>query len=228
MSTLTGLLPLSLLGALVGLDVVSFPQAMISRPLVAATLAGALVGQPARGLVVGVVLELFALETLPVGASRYPEWGSASVVGGALNGIAPDGSSSALLIAVWAALVTAIFGGWSMVQHRRLIARSTAVARSELAAGSSEAVMAVQLRGLTADLVRGGLVTGLALALLQPLTRALVAMWTTDDVLARVLVISFAGAVGGASVWNVTRTVRHARWFLAGGLAVGLGLLVTR
>ena len=29
-------------------------------------------------------LELIALETLPFGASRYPEWGSASVVGGAI------------------------------------------------------------------------------------------------------------------------------------------------
>ena len=36
-----GLIPLALLGALLGLDVVSFPQAMISRPLVAATLGGA-------------------------------------------------------------------------------------------------------------------------------------------------------------------------------------------
>ena len=39
-----GLIPLALLGALLGLDVVSFPQAMISRPIAAATLAGALVG----------------------------------------------------------------------------------------------------------------------------------------------------------------------------------------
>ena len=31
------LLPLAILGAVLGLDVVSFPQAMISRPLVAAT-----------------------------------------------------------------------------------------------------------------------------------------------------------------------------------------------
>ena len=38
------LLPLSLLGAIVGLDVVCFPQVMYSRPLVAATLAGAFVG----------------------------------------------------------------------------------------------------------------------------------------------------------------------------------------
>jgi mannose/fructose/N-acetylgalactosamine-specific phosphotransferase system component IIC len=226
-TSLIGLFPLALLGALVGLDVVSFPQAMISRPLVAATLAGALVGQPVRGLVIGVVLELFALEMLPVGASRYPEWGSASVVGGALHGLTPEGSSGALLIAVWAALITAMFGGWSMVQHRRLIARSTAAARSELAAGSSRAVTAIQLRGLTADLVRAGLVTALALALFAPLTRALVTMWTMDDGLSRALVVALAGAVGGAAVWNVTHTVRHARWFLLGGLAAGLSLMVT-
>src|ERR671933_420064 len=78
------LIPLGLLGALLGLDTVSFPQAMFSRPLVAATLGGALLGAPLEGLLVGATLELIALETLPFGASRYPEWGSAAVVGGAL------------------------------------------------------------------------------------------------------------------------------------------------
>src|SRR5215212_4283132 len=93
------LLPLALLGAVLGLDVVSFPQAMISRPLVAATLAGFLVGRPEAGLLVGAALELFALETLPFGASRYPEWGSASVVGGALFARQP-GSAGGLTTAV--------------------------------------------------------------------------------------------------------------------------------
>ena len=44
----------------------------------------------ARGLLLGAALELIALETLPFGASRYPEWGSASVVGGAIFAIASD------------------------------------------------------------------------------------------------------------------------------------------
>ena len=78
------LLPIALLGAVLGMDVVTFPQAMISRPIVAATLAGAFVGNASAGLVMGAVLELLALEMLPFGAARYPEWGSASVVGGAL------------------------------------------------------------------------------------------------------------------------------------------------
>ena len=84
MITLIDLIPLALLGGVLGLDVVSFPQAMISRPLVAATLGGALLGQASSGLLLGAALELIALETLPFGASRYPEWGSASVVGGAI------------------------------------------------------------------------------------------------------------------------------------------------
>ena len=42
------LIPFVALGALVGLDVVSFPQMMISRPLVAATVAGALAGDAMR------------------------------------------------------------------------------------------------------------------------------------------------------------------------------------
>ena len=37
-------LPMAILGALLGLDVVSFPQAMVSRPIIAATLAGAFIG----------------------------------------------------------------------------------------------------------------------------------------------------------------------------------------
>ena len=51
-------LPIAMLGALLGLDVVSFPQAMVSRPIVAATLAGAFIGHPPAGLLIGVVLEL--------------------------------------------------------------------------------------------------------------------------------------------------------------------------
>jgi len=100
-------LPIALLGALLGLDVVSFPQAMISRPIVAATLAGGLIGHPSAGLLIGVFLELIALDTLPFGASRYPEWGSAGVVGGALYSAQAPGMPGALPASMLAALLTA-------------------------------------------------------------------------------------------------------------------------
>ena len=78
------ILPIALLGAVCGLDFVSFPQAMISRPIVGATAGGAILGSPTEGLLIGVVLELLALDTRPFGASRYPEWGTAGVTGGAV------------------------------------------------------------------------------------------------------------------------------------------------
>ena len=129
------LLPLALLGGLLGLDVVAFPQAMISRPLVASTLTGALVGYPENGLIVGATLELIALETLPFGASRYPEWGSASVVGGALFTLHGGQLAGGLEVAVLGALATAFVGGWSMVKLRQLNARWARNSAQALEAG---------------------------------------------------------------------------------------------
>ena len=95
-------LVLATLGAILGLDVVSFPQAMISRPIVGATLGGAFMGNAGVGLLCGVLIELFAHETLPFGASRYPEWGSSSPIAGAAAaaGAASGNVSMALLFAV--------------------------------------------------------------------------------------------------------------------------------
>ena len=223
-----GLLPLALLGAILGLDVVSFPQAMISRPLAAATFAGALMGRPGHGLIAGAVLELFALETLPFGASRYPEWGSASVVGGALFAAQPIGSAGALTVAVCAALFTAWFGGLTMVWHRRLIARWAAGMRDSLAAGSCDAVIALQLRGLTSDVVRAGLLTWIALIVFMPVANAILAHWSFSSAASRAVVVICAGAVAGGAIWKIVHNTKGTTWFLLGGLAVGsLLLLVT-
>lgn len=223
-----GLLPLALLGAVLGLDVVSFPQAMISRPIAAATLAGALVGRAGHGLMAGAVLELFALETLPFGASRYPEWGSASVVGGALYAMQPDGTPGALTVAVCASLITGYVGSWTMVWHRRLIARWAAGMRDALTAGSCDAVTSLQLRGLTSDAARGGLLTWLALLALVPLERTILAHWTFSAAESRAAVVILAGAVAGGAIWKIVHNTRGTSWFLLGGIAVGsLMLLVT-
>jgi mannose/fructose/N-acetylgalactosamine-specific phosphotransferase system component IIC len=223
-----GLLPLALLGAVLGLDVVSFPQAMISRPIAAATFAGALMGRPGHGLIAGAVLELFALETLPFGASRYPEWGSASVVGGALFAAQPTGSPGALTVAVCAALVTAWIGSLTMIWHRRLIAHWAAGMREALTSGSCDAVTALQLRGLTSDAARAGLLTWLSLAAFVPLEQALLSQWSFDAEMSRAVVVILAGAVAGGAIWKIVHNTKGTTWFLLGGAAIGsLMLLVT-
>ena len=72
----------ALLGGFVGLDATSFPQVMISRPVVAGVLTGVLFGRPAEGLAVGFLVEAFSLIILPIGAARYPDSGTATVTMG--------------------------------------------------------------------------------------------------------------------------------------------------
>src|SRR6266704_6422605 len=164
-------LPIGLLGALLGLDVVSFPQAMVSRPIVAATLAGAFIGHPPAGLLIGVVLELIALDTLPFGASRYPEWGSAGVVGGALFAAEAPGMPGALPASLLAALLTASISAWSMVMLRRLIALRLERTRDQLEAGSRVVLLALHLSGASLDLLRAALVTIVAMIIFAPLVK---------------------------------------------------------
>lgn len=216
--------PLAILGAVLGLDVVSFPQAMVSRPIVAATAAGALIGQPLRGLVMGVALEFFALESLPFGASRYPEWGSAAVVGGALFAMTPDNTPAAMTMAALAALITATVGGTSMVALRRWSHAVAASRQQALAEGSGRAIVGLQLAGMTADLLRGGILTFGALAVFDPLRTAILATFTFPGTLSRAVVVSVASAVGLAAVWKVVRTTEGARWWLLGGLVLGFGI----
>jgi PTS system mannose-specific IIC component len=218
------LMPLAALGAVLGLDVVSFPQAMISRPIVASTLAGAMLGQPVRGLIMGVALEFFALESMPFGASRYPEWGSASVVGGALFAMTPDGTPAAMTLSALAALVAAQVGGLSMVALRRWNAQLARGRQAELAAGSGRAVAMLQLSGMAADFVRGGLLTMFGLSAFAPLRVAILGTFTFPNTLSRAVVVSAASAVGLAAVWKVTSTAHGARWWLLGGLVLGFAL----
>jgi PTS system mannose-specific IIC component len=219
------LLRLAVLGAVLGLDVVSFPQAMISRPLVAATLAGVVVGNPVAGLLVGAVLELFALETLPVGASRYPEWGSAAVVGGGLFAQQPEASAGALCLSVLVGLLAAWVSGESMVLLRRLNGQLARANLDRLAAGSARSVVGLQLAGLGGDLVRGFALSVVALGIAQPLVRMALGTWGVDQRWSQAFVVTLAAIVAGGAVWKLVHAVPRARWLFLGGLVVGLAAM---
>lgn len=225
MDAFVPLLPLAILGAVLGLDTVSFPQAMLSRPLVAATLGGTLAGSPSGGLLVGAALELIALETLPFGASRYPEWGSASAVGGALFASSANPPTGAMSLAVIAAVATAWVGGWSMVKVRQLNARMAHQAQSGLDAGARGSVIGLQLKGMTADLVRGFLLTLVAVVVFAPLTRASLGLWTLDARVSRAIAVAIAASVAGGAVWKLFHGSIPARWAFLTGLVAGFTIM---
>ena len=225
---LIDLLPIVMLGAFLGMDVVTFPQAMISRPIVAATAAGAFIGNAPAGLVMGAILELLALEMLPFGASRYPEWGSASVVGGALYASSWGDPPGALAASLLAALVTAMISGWSMVKLRRLNATRATRLRPQLDAGSARAVTDLQLGGLIGDLIRGALVTLFAMLVFSWLTPEITQRWATDGRDTRAAVVAVVAAVAAGAIWKIFHSVPKARLLFVFGLVIGAVLVVNR
>lgn len=217
---------LSLLGGVLGLDTVSFPQAMLSRPIVGATLSGAILGDAGAGLLVGAALELFAVDTLPFGASRYPEWGSAAVIGGALFTKAGAYDAGRLTTTVLGTLAIAWIGGWSMVQVRKLNAVWARGHHDAVARGARRTVIGLQMAGLGADLVRGIVLTALGLMALQPLQVAALDSWGTGAPLSRAVVVGAAGAVSLGAAYKLFHALPGFRWQFMLGLAVGLGLVV--
>jgi hypothetical protein len=98
---------LALLGGIVAVDATSVLQSMLSRPLVAALLTGLVLGRPEEALLLGLVLEAFALVILPIGAARYPEAGIGAVAASGGYLVAQTAEPVAGL------LVAAVFGlGW--------------------------------------------------------------------------------------------------------------------
>jgi PTS system mannose-specific IIC component len=226
MTPLVTVMPFAMLGAVLGLDVVSFPQAMISRPIVASTLAGALAGSATAGLLMGITLELLAMETLPVGASRYPEWGSAAVVGGTAFASQPTPTAAAFAIAVLGALVTAWAGGWSMHVLRKANGAWARRVQGAIDAGDERTVNGLQLRGLTADLVRGGLLTGVSLAVLHLVEAPLAERWRLSDAWTVGIIATSAAVVAASATWKLSRGVSKAHWLFLGGALVGSVLVL--
>jgi mannose/fructose/N-acetylgalactosamine-specific phosphotransferase system component IIC len=91
-------LALCLFGGWVAADATSFGQLMISRPIVACSVAGWIAGDPLAGATIGVVLEVLSIDVLPVGAVRYPESGPAAVIAGAAYATSSQTASAMLLI----------------------------------------------------------------------------------------------------------------------------------
>jgi mannose/fructose/N-acetylgalactosamine-specific phosphotransferase system component IIC len=201
---------------------------MLSRPVVASTITGVLLGKPLQGLMLGATLELFAVDTLPFGASRYPEWGSSSVVGGALFSLLPGTAAGALTTSVLAALAVAWVGGWSMVYVRLFNAWLARRRHDAVAAGDRRAVVGVQLKGLTADLSRGIVLTAAGLWLLVPAQQALLSSWGVSAPLSRSVVVAAAAAVALGATYKLFHAVPRFLWLFVLSLSAGLALVALR
>ena len=213
-------LPLLLWGTLAGLDLVSVPQAMISRPLVAGTVAGALAGDIEAGLRIGVLFELFALDVLPVGAVRYPDYGPATV-GAVTLGVGTPWELG-LGISTAFGLVLAILGGWSLQVVRRWNARAIQRRAAALAAGESSAIRWLQYGGILRDAVRGFTLTLAGVVLASTLSESIRLDRPTAVAFTLVAIGSALAAAMGGTFRGSGRGTR-LKWLVAG---VGVGIVL--
>ncbi len=215
----------ALLAGIIALDGTSFPQAMISRPLVAGALAGWVVGMPENGAILGAILEAFHLAILPIGAARYPESGTAAAAAiFAWAWASTTDSGAALLLALAFALGWERLTGGSVTLQRRVNEAIVSVGGGPRTPGT---LQARHLLAMLADFCRGVLVTlGGALVGMLWLT-ALDRLWTHGPDVAQGVAV--AAAAGTAAALLRVFGGWTARWKLfAAGVGTGLLVLLVR
>lgn len=215
-------IPLLLWGTLVGLDLVSVPQAMISRPLVAGVVSGMLAGDLEAGVRIGVLFELFALDVLPAGAVRYPDYGPATVGAVALG----VGTPWELGLGISAALglVLAVLGGWSLQVVRRSNARAIQRRSAALAAGESSAIRRLQYGGILRDTARGFVLTLAGLVLASTIADS-VRLDRQTAVAFTLVAIGSALAAAASGAFRTSGRGSRLKWLVA-GVATGVLLAV--
>lgn len=215
MSIESGTLVLLVLwGTLVGLDLVSVPQAMIARPVVAGTIAGWALGDLEAGVRVGMLLELFALDVLPVGASRYPDYGPGTVGAVAYAALVP-GWINALGVSAAIGLALGLVGGRSMQWQRHRVADDVHRQADRIAAGDRVAIRRVMFRSIARDAFRSAALTAGAVGLAVGLARWLVLAPRSAQTLTLVAVGCGLAAVIGGALRSAGRGARM-RWLVAG------------
>ncbi|HWC75155.1 MAG TPA: PTS sugar transporter subunit IIC [Gemmatimonadales bacterium] len=216
------LIALLVWGTMVGVDLVSLPQMMIARPIVAGTVAGAILGDVHTGVMLGIVFELMQYDILPVGAVRYPEYGPATVAA-----VATSHASAGVLglgLGALVGLVTGLVGGLTINVLRRVNSRVVHNAAAALESGNPRALVRVHVGGLLRDALRAALVTALGLVLAW-LARPLLggALTERGALLLAVAAAAAALAAGASGTLRLVGRGPNLVWFAAG---LGGGLLV--
>jgi PTS system mannose-specific IIC component len=221
-------LALAALGGLVGVDATSYAQTMISRPLIAATLTGVVMGRPVEALFLGSILELFALVILPVGAARYPESGTAAVAAtAAYLSVSPMLSPGVVLLAVLFALLWEHVGGMSVVLTRHFNERFASLERVAPGDRRDRAIERGHRMALAVDFLRGAVVTVSGVFIGSLSVRGLAQLWSLDAAVAPTI-LSIGIACMVAAALPLFGGLRAQKLAFSVGLTCGLLILLLR
>ena len=210
------MLRLGALGGLLGLDGTAVGQFMLSRPLVAGFLAGWATGNVAQGALIGAILELYLLVSVPSGGARFPEASTATVV--AVACAAPFDGFGALPLAVAGGLI------WGQVSGATVDAQRHFNARLMPEAGEPQAALRVSrghLLAILIDFLRGSVVTVAGIVTGRFLIGAFIARWPVGESGSMALLF-VGGAVSAGILLNDLGGFRRRKVWFTAGLALGL------
>lgn len=195
------LVALAAWGALCSANQRAIGGLQLHQPIVAAVGAGLLLGDPGRGLLVGLWLQLVWFAPLPVGGVLLPDSGAAAVSGAALAILLPGGGGYALAL-----LLALGIARLSIPSERFLRERNGERQAAALAAGD-----------------RAGLAGAIGIGIAGPAARGVAAVALTIAVAAG---LAAAGVADGSTVWALPGGSERA--WIGGAGAVGLAGLLLR
>jgi mannose/fructose/N-acetylgalactosamine-specific phosphotransferase system component IIC len=192
-----------LLGGIAVLDAAPVAQTLLSQPLVTATLLGLVWGEWRVALQVGIVLQVLAASTLPIGARTPEDYATGGVVGAGVGAAVASRANllmmddASALVGVLVGMVTALLGVPLIRWQRR---RNEGLARwceAGLRSGNEGALGSAQAAGVVLAFGVGVGYSAVCLA----------------------LGVGLLGPVVGAHSLRLARA-----WALAQPLWIGLGL----
>lgn len=210
------ILRLGALGGLLGLDGTAVGQFMLSRPLVAGLLAGWLTGDVVQGALIGAVLELYLLVSVPSGGARFPEGATATVV--AVACAVPFEGVGALPLGVAGGLVWGQVSGVTVDAQRHFNAR---LLPDERGVDVARSLTRGHLLAIVLDFVRGAVVTAVGIAGGRFLLAAFVDRWPLGANASMALLL-VGGAVSAGILLNDLGGFRRRKVWFTAGLALGL------
>jgi mannose/fructose/N-acetylgalactosamine-specific phosphotransferase system component IIC len=168
-----------LLGGIAALDATPVAQTLLSQPLVTATILGAVWGNLPLALEVGVVLQILAASTLPVGARTPEDYAVGGVVGtGVALALASQlpfevSHNASALLGALAGMIAAVLGVPLLKWQRRRNEGLSRWCEQALGRGEESALAAAQAAGVVLSFAIGvcltAVLSGLALRGLQGL-----------------------------------------------------------
>ena len=216
------LVALAIVAGVLSLDETAAFQVMLSQPLVAAFVAGFVLGDVQLGLVVGATLQLVWIGVLPVGAAPFPDAALAGVVGVGVASFLSPGVVGGWGVAagVLAAMAAGAVGQRAIALVRRRNVRHADIARAAAERASAGGVYRAVALGLVTRFAAGTVLAAIFLG-----AALLLRVWVWPPPPAGTFQTGlWAAPLAAAGVAAAARS--KVEWVLAGA-GFALGAVVT-